>query len=289
MTACFNLIGSGRLGKSLAFALHAHKIAHLQGVYNRQAHHSEAAIQQLGSGYVATSLEKLSPVKFTFITVPDNQIEITAQALAATKVLSAGSIVMHCSGAFNSDLLCSLQAQGITIASAHPFKAFGFSSLQADIFKDCDWVMEGDELALQQISSLLRPLGGFLHRLNHKEDKLRYHTAAVLASNYLITLATESHKLLQEVGFESSLAKSMLERLLQSSLNNLKQSDTPTQALTGPISRGDFHTVKKHLQALDNLATKRLYCAAGLVTLANLHPTTSDQALIRQLLLAHLS
>ena len=54
---------------------------------------------------------------------------------------------------------------------------------------------------------------------------------------------------------------------MQTSLDNLKQTDTPKKALTGPLMRGDIQTIQQHLDAISSKKTKMLYCAAGHATL----------------------
>ena len=98
-------------------------------------------------------------------------------------------------------------------------------------------------------------------------NKVAYHAAAVIASNYLVTLAHCSTTLLETIGFDEKTARTLIYQLMQSSMNNLHQTDSPAQALTGPLARGDTRTIQQHLEAIHTPEIQALYRAAGLATL----------------------
>jgi predicted short-subunit dehydrogenase-like oxidoreductase (DUF2520 family) len=99
-------------------------------------------------------------------------------------------------------------------------------------------------------------------------DKVVYHAAAVIASNYLVTLVKLADDLWETFGIPREQATQALLPLLKGTLNNIENVGIP-QALTGPIARGDIDTVKKHLTALQKEAPDALstYCELGLQTI----------------------
>ncbi|MEJ7704035.1 MAG: DUF2520 domain-containing protein [Geodermatophilaceae bacterium] len=73
-----------------------------------------------------------------------------------------------------------------------------------------------------------------------------YHAALVVGSNHLITLVAEARDLLRTAGVEDPAR--LLGPLLGAALDNsLRYGD---KALTGPVSRGDVGTVRRHLRTL---------------------------------------
>jgi hypothetical protein len=94
-----------------------------------------------------------------------------------------------------------------------------------------------------------------------------YHAAAVLASNYQVTLMDAALELMEGAGLGRGEALDALGPLLRASTENVLSAG-PEHALTGPVRRGDVGTVRKHLAGLAHCLpeTKQLYQAAGLRT-----------------------
>jgi predicted short-subunit dehydrogenase-like oxidoreductase (DUF2520 family) len=74
-----------------------------------------------------------------------------------------------------------------------------------------------------------------------------YHSAAVFASNYLVTVTAIAHELERAAGIEDPA--SILAPLQEATLANIHRVG-PAEALTGPAVRGDAPTVARNLEAL---------------------------------------
>ncbi len=262
----FNIIGAGRLGKALALALVNSGQAKLKAVCNANFSKAKLAVERLGCGIAVPMLADLPAADLTFITAPDDKIHQLAKLLAEEKIIAPQSIVVHCSGVLSSTALNPLKVLGCQLVSVHPLRAFKLDNLDTAAFQGCDCVIEGEDEAQKVISSLFKQLGARLIPIK-QEGKTVYHAAAVIASNYLVTLAGAAIDLLTEAGIDTNLAKEMTTNLMTSSLNNIKQAKNVAEALTGPLQRGDLHTLTKHLQALSQASIKDLYSSAALATL----------------------
>lgn len=261
----FNIIGAGRLGKSLALALNSSGQARLTAICNANFLNAELFVREVGTGLAVANLADLPSADLTFITTPDDLIPSLARQLAKQKNLKPQSIVVHCSGALSTTALEPLKADGYQLATIHPLRAFKKGAFDHSIFQDCDCVVEGDDKAVAVISTLFKKLGARIISIN-QENKIAYHAAAVLASNYLVTLAASAIQLFNKAGIPADLAKQITTNLMTSSLTNIKQSENAAAALTGPLQRGDLNTISKHLEVLPT-SLKRLYTSAGLATL----------------------
>jgi len=80
------------------------------------------------------------------------------------------------------------------------------------------------------------------------DEKVFYHIAAVHSSNFLVGNLFNAFFLISS---KNNLPKNILRQTTQSALNNIFKL-SPAKALSGPIDRGDIHTIKKHLAALDS-------------------------------------
>ena len=263
----FNLIGPGRVGLALSHALIDTGQYTLLGVYHPQHASAEKAVQTLGQGAPFNTLQTLPKADITFITTKDTDIESIACELASIKNLKPGSLVAHMSGILSSDVLTPLKEKNAYIGSLHPLKAFCQKDTpEKNAFKNIDCAVEGDKTAVTQLTKLGHTLGATVFTLN-PEKKTSYHAAAIMASNYLVTLTAVATTLFETAGIPETDAHRLCTRLMQTSLDNLKQSDTAKDALTGPLMRGDIKTIQKHLNTIDSQTTKALYQTAGLATL----------------------
>ncbi|KTC68794.1 Rossmann-like domain protein [Legionella birminghamensis] len=262
----FNLIGSGRLGTQLAYALIHSGKGKLLSVFNRHFSSTEESIRILGAGTAISDLRKLAPANLHFITTPDAAITHIVQQLQEAGPVLKGSVVVHCSGVLSSEVLAPLHALGCYIVCLHPLKPFPRQLPDAEIFEGCYCSIEGDSEAIDILSPLFLNLGARLFTIQ-PEQKMLYHAAAAIASNYLVTLADVAGKCMQQAGVGDDLAKEVIVSLMQASLSNISKADSSAEALTGPIARGDIQTVKQHLQAISDPLVQALYRKAGLATL----------------------
>lgn len=266
----FNIIGAGRLGKNIAYALTTSGLGQLTAVCNHQLSSAKQAIELIGMGEAVENLTDLPPAELTFITTADDLITPIAAQLAQNFLIKKGSIVAHCSGVLTTAALMPLKTLNCQLGSIHPLKAFK-QGLHPDSFKQCDCVIEGEAFAVKELTTLFQSLGAKLIALP-AASKVLYHTAATMASNYLVTLAATTTELLKACGIEAGLAQQMIVRLMSGSLANVQQAKDIKQALTGPLTRGDLDTVNKHLQVLDSKSDHpsltAIYRKFGIATLA---------------------
>ena len=99
------------------------------------------------------------------------------------------------------------------------------------------------------------------------EQKPLYHAAACFASNYLVSLMNVVESIYKSIGINEKDAKKAYLPLVYGSLKNIEKSGS-ISSLTGPIARGDFGTIKKHISAINkNLPQySSFYSSLGLIT-----------------------
>ncbi|WP_218814024.1 Rossmann-like and DUF2520 domain-containing protein [Rickettsiella endosymbiont of Dermanyssus gallinae] len=243
-----NIIGCGRLGKTLAFLLRKTNLVFIQDIYNSSINSSESAVAFIGEGTACHRLKQFRFADLYLIATPDDAIEMVCKQLVEQAAPKSESLVFHCSGLQSSDSLNSARTWGCYTASVHPI--FSFSNPLKDIenFAGTYCALEGDKQALEIMSPLIAGIGGQLFPLS-KESKALYHAACVFSSNYIVTLSAMAEDCYQKAGLPYDLAKTLANSLMTQSLNKLKATSA-LKALTGPIQRGDKETLKKHLHAL---------------------------------------
>ncbi|MBV8660290.1 MAG: DUF2520 domain-containing protein [Burkholderiales bacterium] len=240
-----NLIGAGRLGRTLARLWVDQHLVQMGAVVARQTEHAEAAARFIGAGQPMTNLPA-TLANITLIATPDDAIESIALALAPHA--RSGQIYVHCSGALSSAALVPLRAAGAAVASVHPLKSFASPEHAITDFTGTYCSTEGDADALARLSPIFTDIGARLFTID-PQAKTLYHAAAVLACNDLVALMEGALRAMGAAGVDRATAWEALRPLITSTLTNLDLMGTRA-ALTGPVARGDVATVARQTAAL---------------------------------------
>lgn len=253
-----SIIGSGRLGTTLAVAL-AHRSYSIQSLVARRVQNARKAARLLDDEVqvlAAKELRSLQPAEVFLITVPDDQIVAVASELSHLELTATA---FHTSGALSSDVLAPLRKRGWHTGSIHPLISVSHTGVPLD---GGYWSVEGDKSAVRLGKAIVRDLGGKSFSIR-SEDKPLYHAAAVMVSGNVVALFDVALEMLAECGLERTTARNILLPLIASTVRNLETKDT-AESLTGTFSRGDLETVKRHLAALErNPAALELYRLLG--------------------------
>ncbi len=183
-----------------------------------------------------------------FITTPDDVIEPVCREIAQEDGFLPGVVVLHCSGAHPSTILSSASLKGAWIGSLHPLQSFASLDIPGNPFEGIRAAVEGDGEARRVASRIAGDLGTIPLEI-HTSGKPLYHAAAVVASNFLVTLLDMAFQLAERAGIPSKEVFSVLRPLIDGTLTNVSKVGIE-QALTGPVVRGDCRTVETHMQTI---------------------------------------
>ena len=266
MTLIVNIIGAGKLGKTIGRLLVKNNLAKIAGVYNRSLESSMAAIEFIGDGQYFSGMRLLPYADVTFITTPDDHICETSVEMCRSGNIKPGSIFIHCSGVLTSDVMSAVKVKDAMVVSFHPMKSFSDPALSVENYAGTYCAMEGDAEALRILEPIFNSIGSITYQIE-KEKKSLYHAAGVFASNYLVTLSQQAVNCLSEAGVEEQMALNIIISLMKGTLSNIEKSMSPREALTGPIKRGDVSTIKNHLSAFSDCKQRFLYSTLGKATI----------------------
>lgn len=258
-----SIYGIGALGGSLTGAL-SNRGYPIVSLFNRNSDKAKNAAVRLGVSNVGNEPNRTDDVgDLLFLTVSDDAITSIANTLAEQRIDWSGKMVIHCSGVLTSSVLTSLKNRGASIAAFHPLQTF--SSINPDAFEGIFFTAEGDS----NVKAVLKEMADELSAeaiIIQPEDKALLHAAAVVASNYLATLLQESVDIASLGTITPNIALTMLKPLIVKTSVNIFEKGA-TNALTGPIARGDSETIQQHLQLLaDKSKDSSLYRKLGLAT-----------------------
>lgn len=250
----FGIIGLGRVGSAMLALLR--QAGHLP-VWSVSSHCLENDVPCFSS-----LPETPDAAEVVFMAVPDGVIKDVAMEIEKKWADACSGITFfHFSGLFSSDLLSGLAKCGGEVASLHPLQSIMDVAQAQQAIRKSFFTVEGSEQAIEIARNLVSSIGSRLIPIA-KRDKILYHTAAVISSNYLVSLISQATQLMEKVG----LSREHLIPLIKGTVSNIEEHGRG--ALTGPVQRGDWETVKAHLDEIAERFPDMLpsYEALGLYT-----------------------
>lgn len=244
--ARIGVVGAGRVGAVLAAAFRAvgHEVVAVSG-------ESEATRERIAALLPGVEVCKPTDVAraadLLLLTVPDDMLENVVVSLVGSGVIRKGQYVAHTSGRHGLDVLRAAAEVGAHTIAMHPAMTFTGTALDLPRLKGCVFGVTAEDVARVEVQSLVDDLGG-IAMFVAEDKRVLYHAGLAHGANHLVTLVNQAMDILVEAGAESPAT--VLKPLLEAALDNALTKGS--EALTGPIVRGDVRTVQAHL---DDLAT----------------------------------
>jgi predicted short-subunit dehydrogenase-like oxidoreductase (DUF2520 family) len=195
------------------------------------------SVNVIGAGRVGSAVlarlrergvEVRSDAELQLLCVPDSAIPELARSI------EPGPWVAHVSGGTGLAALDPHERR----FSVHPLQTFTRARGAEQLDGAFAAVTAESDEARERGMSLARLLGLAPFVLADEARPL-YHAAAAIASNYLVTLYRTAAGLFEQVGAPPEGLVPLMARVIENDFE-----------LTGPISRGDWTTVERHLEAL---------------------------------------
>jgi predicted short-subunit dehydrogenase-like oxidoreductase (DUF2520 family) len=235
------LIGPGRAGTTISLALMERGWT-VVAVAGRAP---DAASTSAAAACLASRPALVSDVargaELVIVATPDRAIE--QAVMTAEPSIEPGALVVHLAGSHGLEVFDALveKRTGVRVGALHPLQSFPSSTVGLERLHGAWAAIAGDP----EVAEIAALLGLRTFELGDS-DRIRYHTAAVVASNHLVALLGQVERLAVSCGvpFEAFAP------LVLSSVQNAF-SLGPSRALTGPVQRGDLATVEQHLRELD--------------------------------------
>lgn len=234
--------------------------------YGRLGRLFEKALKKAGLDSISI-IRKRSPISFlsdvNLICVPDSEIRNVVHQIVDSGIEPESKIIAHCSGTIGLTVFDELKNSNLVLGCLHPLMAI---TEHSDTFSGITFDVCGDEEFITRMQPVIESLHAEMLIVS-EEQKTRLHIAAVLISNYLVTLMGSANEAMDSSGIPNQKLQKALLPLISSVLTNL-ESQSPANALTGPLARSDKQTIREHLNILeDNPELKVLYSTLGRETL----------------------
>jgi predicted short-subunit dehydrogenase-like oxidoreductase (DUF2520 family) len=241
------IVGAGAVGRALALRL-AERGYPVVAVLSRTRARAEQLAQAVGATVASDRLNDLPPAaRLVVLCVGDEALADVAESLTGVRHPWRGTVVAHTSGALPASVLEPLADEGALALSFHPLQTVT-ERASAEALADGYVGIEGEPKAVGAGIELAVALG-MRYLVLTAEAKPRYHLAAAMASNFLVTLMAMVQEVLVSLDVDRADGFAMMEPLLRGTLDNLAHQ-SPEEALTGPVVRGDVDTLRSHGTAL---------------------------------------
>lgn len=247
------IIGAGRLGGALAFALRQAG-EHIDALIFRQHRPPKGLVGSLEKDTEILTIDRLDVIRSRMVIVAIQDDDLPEIPARLRGKLSSGTAILHTSGSVSSEVLAPLRLAKCHVGSMHPLASITSWKDGSAAFRGAYFGIEGDAKAIAAGRRLARKLGGHPFDLL-TEKKALYHAAAVMSAGHVTALFDAAAAVMVESGVARSKARTILQPLLLTVAENLRTNDTPA-ALTGTFARGDTSTLKRHLEALDDAANE---------------------------------
>jgi predicted short-subunit dehydrogenase-like oxidoreductase (DUF2520 family) len=235
------VLGAGRAGRGLALAFQRAGVP-LAGLHGRRP--APEWVIPVTAGPLPAAMRMADVV---LIAVRDAQLDDAIRELLDAGPAS-GAVVLQASGGTEPGAYRIARAQGIPCGTFHPLLPLADPDRTPERVRGAYIGIDGDSRARQAAKRLATEIGGRTLDIPPGQRAL-YHAGAVIASNFVGVLLELAGETMRVAGVAPDAARGATRALLLAAAENLRDVDA-ADALTGPVVRGDVHTVRAHLHAL---------------------------------------
>ena len=248
------LIGAGKIASSLTPALikSGYKISCIisSNIKSSERLAKKYSIPLYSNNYSGIPAES----NFFIISVPDRNILDSVNALSQSQLNFSRSLFIHLSGAEDILLLDKLKKKKASVASFHIMQTFP-SRRPIKIAGSCAAIESADYNVYYFLEKFATKLELNPFRIESKFKTL-YHLAGVFASNFFAGNMVAAQLLFESAEIKGISFENIITPIIKSTVKNIMNTG-PEKSISGPVDRGDFVTVQKHLSYLKKLTAKK--------------------------------
>lgn len=246
----FTLVGAGKVGAAFACELSTAGIEPLCIIDRQFQNKSRLRKFFKSTEFLPTITQQcIDSSDFILISVQDREIAPLLRQWRKVKLDFQEKVLMHTSGLLTSEVFEVIRVKSANCGSIHPIQTFArISGKNERLLTGIYFGVEGGQRFLTIAKKIIKTLNSKFVIIR-KQNKILYHTACSIASNFLVTNldigVTLMSKCVQFDGLK------VLSPIISQTLKNVLNSGVG-QALTGPVARGDVAVVKKQIKEIQN-------------------------------------
>jgi len=241
------ILGLGRVGTVFTSRLH-------QAGYNIStvwdtSPDSRNSFRLRTAGGFRVSYQHLKNCNFILICVPDREIKAALNNIV--KQTLSKTYLVHTSGISGPEILAEYTDEPRLMTGAlHPYMSFPTDPDDAISFSGIGFGITAEGNLNWLLQKITIDMGADPVEIS-SENRIAYHSAAVFASNFTVFLEMIADEIIQKTGISRTDSHRLLQGLKNSVRHNLNQT-VAEDALSGPVIREDWETIKTHIDALSS-------------------------------------
>jgi predicted short-subunit dehydrogenase-like oxidoreductase (DUF2520 family) len=239
----------------------------VESIISKSSNSAQKLAQKFSIKHYSNSInDLLGNINTFFLTVPDSEIKNASLKLSEFRKQFKNCIVLHFSGVKTIKALEAVKRKGADIGSLHFMQTFPNKRVI-----NLKGVHASIETSSNVVLRFLEKLGRDLQLKTFQiksDDKVYYHLAGVLASNFMAGNIFNSEFLLNKCKIKKFNSFNILSSTIYGTVKNIEQLGA-ANALSGPIDRGDIDTIKLHLSSIKKLKNKKANKEIGSLLIKN--------------------
>ncbi len=283
------VIGPGRVGTALGAALAAagHRVVAVAGRPESGADAVERFVAMVSGAQPMSASNVAAAADLVLLTIPDDDLPAVARDLAARDAVREKGRWLHTSGRYGAAVLRPIALAGGRVAACHPAQTFPTPAAGLQALPGTAWAVTTGDGDRAWAHAFVTSVAG--EPIDVREaDRVRYHAGLTVGANGTSAVVSLARDLLLAAGIPSP--ERFLEPLVTRSAANA--ATRGAAALTGPVRRGDRHTVEAHLRDLEEVLPEAVppYRALALLALSYARRAGLDEtraAAVRRILEAN--
>ncbi len=252
-------LGAGKVGFTLGKVFSDAGLP-VTGYFSRHRESADEAAEFTHTKSYPSVSALLAESDTILFTVPDDALADVYRTVSAHDL--TGKQLIHCSGAKTASSVFTGESIPYSAGSLHPLFPISDRYLSYRELPGAFFCLEGDEIFCRQWDKILQDLGCHAFTVP-EEKKTQYHAACSMASNLVCGLIRGSFDLLTGCGLTEEEAKQAVWPLAKTNLEHCFR-EGPTDALTGPVERGDVETVAAHINTIPDPTDNLVYRTVSL-------------------------
>lgn len=233
-----SIIGTGNVGTVLAKKVFAANHT-INFIYGRNADAAKALASEVNAKSTNDFYDITEENDIVIICTNDKSIEEITSKFHFTK-----TVLLHTAGSVNKSVL---ENSSVNFGVLYPIQSLRKSM---DISTPIPFLIDGNNSEVRKVIEQLATSISNKVEFGNDEKRLKLHTAAVFACNFV------NYMYLQSANFcnKNDINFNLLQPLIEETALRLR-THHPKEVFTGPAVRKDLATIEKHLQQLSSNPT----------------------------------
>ncbi len=225
------IVGSGLAAKYFSSVFHHYGFV-IDAIISRNAIKGKALAKLVNAAY-SDDFTQIIYSDLILVCVKDDAIKDVVKDLSIDK-----GIIAHCAGGIDLDVLSQFEQRAVI----YPLQTLVLNANNAEV----PILLEANSKSIEDILLTMIKKCQLNGHIVQSDSRRAYHLAAVFANNFTnaIMHATE------DISRNFNLDFNVLKPLLQHTIQNVMEGNSPKNLQTGPAKRHDTVTMNKHKELL---------------------------------------